>query len=146
MRWLIPTLDRFPRRQKFLLGDRIQTMVFPGPLTSWERGLPAREPPEPPAFLRPRALPGSQPCGRRRTSIPSPGVEPASPHSQEARGPDLSFVCNQDKIWGRMLLTAGSGASCEEGTFLAGCGQVSENEVRSFHIGTHPRGSDPRPR
>ncbi len=25
VRWLIPTLDRFPRRQKFLLGDRIQT-------------------------------------------------------------------------------------------------------------------------
>ena len=23
--WLIPTPDRFPRRQKFLLGDRIQT-------------------------------------------------------------------------------------------------------------------------
>ena len=23
--WLIPTLDRFPRSQKFLLGDRIQT-------------------------------------------------------------------------------------------------------------------------
>ena len=22
--WLIPTLERFPRRQKFLLGDRIQ--------------------------------------------------------------------------------------------------------------------------
>ena len=24
VRWLIPTLDRFPRRQKFLLGDRIR--------------------------------------------------------------------------------------------------------------------------
>ena len=23
--WLIPTLERFPRRQKFLLGDRIQS-------------------------------------------------------------------------------------------------------------------------
>ena len=23
--WLIPTLEHFPRRQKFLLGDRIQT-------------------------------------------------------------------------------------------------------------------------
>ena len=29
-RWLIPTLDRFPRRQKFLLGDRIQTTALTG--------------------------------------------------------------------------------------------------------------------
>ena len=26
--WLIPTLERFPRRQKFLLGDRIQTSAL----------------------------------------------------------------------------------------------------------------------
>ena len=26
--WLIPTLERFPRRQKFLLGDRIQTTAI----------------------------------------------------------------------------------------------------------------------
>ena len=26
--WLIPTLERFPRRQKFLLGDRIQTTAL----------------------------------------------------------------------------------------------------------------------
>jgi hypothetical protein len=26
--WLIPTLDRFPRRQKFLLGDRIETVAL----------------------------------------------------------------------------------------------------------------------
>lgn len=32
-RWLIPTVDRFPRRQKFLLGDRIQTTA----LTALER-------------------------------------------------------------------------------------------------------------
>ena len=30
VRWLIPTLDRFPRRQKFLLGDRIQTTALDG--------------------------------------------------------------------------------------------------------------------
>ena len=29
-RWLIPTLDRFPRRQKFLLGDRIQSTALTG--------------------------------------------------------------------------------------------------------------------
>ena len=29
-RWLIPALDRFPRRQKFLLGDRIQTTALTG--------------------------------------------------------------------------------------------------------------------
>ena len=29
-RWLIPTLDRFPRRQKFLLGDRIQNTALTG--------------------------------------------------------------------------------------------------------------------
>ena len=27
-KWLIPALDRFPRRQKFLLGDRIQTTAL----------------------------------------------------------------------------------------------------------------------
>ena len=27
-RWLIPTLERCPRRQKFLLGDRIQTTAL----------------------------------------------------------------------------------------------------------------------
>lgn len=26
--WLLPTLDRFPRRQKFLLGDRIETTAL----------------------------------------------------------------------------------------------------------------------
>ena len=26
--WMIPTLDKFPRRQKFLLADRIQTILF----------------------------------------------------------------------------------------------------------------------
>ena len=26
--WLIPTLERFPHRQKFLLGDRIQTIAI----------------------------------------------------------------------------------------------------------------------
>ncbi len=26
--WLIPVVDRFPQRQKFLLGDRIQTMAL----------------------------------------------------------------------------------------------------------------------
>ena len=26
--WLIPTLERFPRRQRFLLGDRIQTTAL----------------------------------------------------------------------------------------------------------------------
>ena len=30
VRWLIPTLERFPRRQKFLLGDRIQTTALAG--------------------------------------------------------------------------------------------------------------------
>ncbi len=30
VRWLIPTVDRFPRRQKFLLGDRIQTTALAG--------------------------------------------------------------------------------------------------------------------
>ncbi len=30
VRWLIPTVDRFPRRQKFLLGDRIQTTALTG--------------------------------------------------------------------------------------------------------------------
>ena len=29
-RWLIPTVDRFPRRQKFVLGDRIQTTALAG--------------------------------------------------------------------------------------------------------------------
>ena len=26
--WLVPTVERFPRRQKFLLGDRIQTSAL----------------------------------------------------------------------------------------------------------------------
>jgi hypothetical protein len=26
--WLVPTLDKFPRRQKFLLGDRIESMAL----------------------------------------------------------------------------------------------------------------------
>lgn len=26
--WLVPAVDRFPRRQKFLLGDRIQTTAL----------------------------------------------------------------------------------------------------------------------
>ena len=26
--WLVPTVDRFPRKQKFLLGDRIQTTAL----------------------------------------------------------------------------------------------------------------------
>ena len=26
--WLVPTLEKFPRSQKFLLGDRIQTMAI----------------------------------------------------------------------------------------------------------------------
>ena len=30
VRWLIPALDRFPRRQKFLLGDRIQSTALAG--------------------------------------------------------------------------------------------------------------------
>ena len=30
VRRLIPTVDRFPRRQKFLLGDRIQTTALEG--------------------------------------------------------------------------------------------------------------------
>lgn len=30
-RWLIPTLDRFPRRQKFLLGGRIQNTALAAP-------------------------------------------------------------------------------------------------------------------
>ncbi len=28
IRWLIPTVEKFPRSQKFLLGDRIQTMAL----------------------------------------------------------------------------------------------------------------------
>lgn len=28
VRWLIPTLEKFPRTQKFLLGDRIQTAAL----------------------------------------------------------------------------------------------------------------------
>jgi hypothetical protein len=28
--WLVPTLDKFPRRQKFLLGDRIESTVLGG--------------------------------------------------------------------------------------------------------------------
>ena len=32
-RWLIPTLDQFPHRQKFLLGDRVRTTA----LTALER-------------------------------------------------------------------------------------------------------------
>ncbi len=28
IRWLIPTVEKFPRSQKFLLGDRIQTMTL----------------------------------------------------------------------------------------------------------------------
>ena len=26
--WLIPTVEKFPRSQKFLLGDRIQAIAF----------------------------------------------------------------------------------------------------------------------
>lgn len=26
--WLVPAVERFPRRQKFLIGDRIQTTAF----------------------------------------------------------------------------------------------------------------------
>ena len=26
--WLVPTVDKFPRRQKFLLGDRIQATAL----------------------------------------------------------------------------------------------------------------------
>ena len=28
LKWLIPTLDKFPRSQKFLLGDRIETLAL----------------------------------------------------------------------------------------------------------------------
>ena len=28
VRWLVPTVDRFPRRQKFLLGDRLQATAL----------------------------------------------------------------------------------------------------------------------
>ena len=31
LKWLIPALDRFPRRRKFLLGDRIQSTAPAGP-------------------------------------------------------------------------------------------------------------------
>ena len=139
LRWLIPTLGRFPRRKRFLLGDRIQTTAFLGPLTSWERGLPAREPPEPPAFLRPRTARESA-MRAPEDVLPLPGggawkpAVPGRPALPGARGPGLSFVCNQDETGGRPLLTAGTGASCEEGTFLASRGQVSENGVRSFHF------------
>ena len=30
VRWLIPTVDRFPRRQKFLLGDRLRSTALDG--------------------------------------------------------------------------------------------------------------------
>ena len=30
VRWLIPTVERFPRRQKFLLGDRIRSTALAG--------------------------------------------------------------------------------------------------------------------
>ena len=74
---------------------------------------------------------GSRRSRKARGSGPPAGWKPALPG---ARGPGLSFVCNQGEIWERPLLTAGSGASCEEGTFLASRGQVSENGDRSFHI------------
>jgi len=28
--WLIPTVDKFPRSQKFLLGDRMHGLALPG--------------------------------------------------------------------------------------------------------------------
>ena len=28
IQWLVPTVERFPRRQKFLLGDRIQSAAL----------------------------------------------------------------------------------------------------------------------
>jgi len=28
MRWLVPTVERFPRSQKFLLGDRLQAQAL----------------------------------------------------------------------------------------------------------------------
>lgn len=28
--WLVPTVEKFPRSQRFLLGDRIQTMALDG--------------------------------------------------------------------------------------------------------------------
>ena len=31
--WLVPTVEKFPRHQKFLLGDRLQATVDPAPRT-----------------------------------------------------------------------------------------------------------------
>ena len=81
---------------------------------------------------------------KARGSGPPAGWKPAL---RGARGPGPRFVRDQDKIWGGPLLTAGSGASCEEGTFLASRGQVSENGDRSFHIPMYvtPRNLHPHP-
>ena len=114
------------------------------PLTSWERGLPAREnAPDDFASFEVRQVAAAVPwrVSLARTGRPRAG----SLRSLEARGPGLSFVCNQDETWGRLPLTAGAGASCEEGTFLASRGQVSENEVRSFHIHGHLEEAAPGP-
>ena len=122
-------------------GDRIQAAAFPGPLTSWERGLPARRPPEPPGFLRHRA-PRKLAMRVPEDVLPLPKGRPSPPRrwSLEARGPGkalglrLGFVRDRGETGGGPLLAAGSGASCEKGTFLASRGWVSRNGVRSFHI------------
>ena len=87
---------------------------------------------------------GSRRSRKARGSGPPAGWKPAL---RGARGPGPRFVRDQDKIWGGPLLTAGSGASCEEGTFLASRGQVSENGDRSFHIPMYvtPRNLHPHP-
>lgn len=46
--WLVPTVERFPRSQKFLLGDRIQSVA----LDVLERLIEANYSPSPQAALR----------------------------------------------------------------------------------------------
>jgi hypothetical protein len=37
LRWLIPTVEKFPRSQKFLLGDRIQSAAHDEQASAWRR-------------------------------------------------------------------------------------------------------------
>ena len=75
VRWLIPTVDRFPRRQKFLLGDRPRTATETPPETGTTISVfvsPVRPQAGVPAPMGAGSAPKDRPgprCGRRAPPI-----------------------------------------------------------------------------
>ena len=70
--WLVPTVERFPRSQKFLLGDRIQSTAMDIPEQLVEA-----------AYTRQR---------RRHRGVHVRGPEPATPRSGRASAERLGMA------------------------------------------------------